>query len=234
MGNAANSTITYSPSGYNPTYAAWEIEASGNAVTATLTPAASHPLSNPVFILDNYTKGSLPVTISVNGSTASSGYYASVDTAGQRLWITVNDSSITSASPLNLVVSQSEAPAPGITSFPASAPANTSITITGANFKGTTPITYTVTAITFNGFSATTWTVNSATSLGVTVPIGATTGPIAVTTTGGGVATSATSFSPLYTLSVVAKPLSGDGTVTADAKLECHRNSPTDTNGAGQ
>ena len=219
VGNAANATITYSPAGYNPTYAAWEIAASGNAVNATLTPAATYPLAFPVFIIDNYTKGSLPSSISVTISGSSPSYYASLDTVNSRLWITVTTPSpITSATPLNLVVSESEVPAPGITSFtPASGTVGTSVTITGQNFKGTIPTAYTTSAVAFNGVSAILGAV-SATSIQTTVPAGATTGPITVTTPGGTATSTGSStptFTPTYTLSVVAAPSSGDGTVTA-------------------
>jgi len=44
IGNAALTTITYSPAGYNPTYSVWDITAAGNAVNATLSPAAGKPL----------------------------------------------------------------------------------------------------------------------------------------------------------------------------------------------
>src|SRR5207237_4580545 len=75
---------------------------------------------------------------------------------------------------------------PAITSFtPTSGPVGTSVTISGTNFTGTM-------AVAFNGVSAS-FTVNSATSMQATVPSGATTGTISVTTPGG-TATSASSF----------------------------------------
>src|SRR5947209_2509162 len=77
-------------------------------------------------------------------------------------------------------------PPPTITSFtPTSGPAGTSVTINGTNFTGAT-------AVTFNGVAAT-FTVNSGTAIQATVPTGATTGPLSVTT-GQGTATSATNF----------------------------------------
>src|SRR5439155_2007675 len=75
---------------------------------------------------------------------------------------------------------------PSITGFtPASGPVGTSVTISGTNFSGTS-------AVAFNGVSAS-FTANSATSIQATVPAGATTGTISVTTLGG-TATSAGSF----------------------------------------
>jgi Ca2+-binding RTX toxin-like protein len=67
---------------------------------------------------------------------------------------------------------------PTISSFaPASGPAGTKVTITGANFTAAT-------AIAFNGTLASS-TVSSDTQITATVPSGATSGPISVTTPGG-------------------------------------------------
>ncbi|MBD2716340.1 choice-of-anchor D domain-containing protein [Microvirga sp. STR05] len=76
---------------------------------------------------------------------------------------------------------------PTITSFaPGNGPVGTSVIITGTNLTGAT--------VTFNGTAAPGASVNGAgTQVTVTVPVGATTGTIAVTTPGG-TATSATSF----------------------------------------
>src|SRR5439155_6740401 len=64
---------------------------------------------------------------------------------------------------------------PTITGFtPTTGPAGTSVTISGTNFTGAT-------AVRFNGVSAT-FTVSSATVIQATVPAGATTGPLKVTT----------------------------------------------------
>jgi hypothetical protein len=76
--------------------------------------------------------------------------------------------------------------APTITSFtPTSGPIGTSVKITGTNLTGAT-------AVTFNNVSAT-FVVNSATQITATVPTGATTGKIKVTTPGGS-ATSTADF----------------------------------------
>ncbi|MDW8217865.1 MAG: FG-GAP-like repeat-containing protein, partial [Acidobacteriota bacterium] len=78
-------------------------------------------------------------------------------------------------------------PSLSITSFtPTSGSVGTVVTITGTNFAN-------VTRVTFNGVSAT-FTVNSPTQITATVPTGATTGPIAVTTPDGTTATSQTPF----------------------------------------
>ena len=80
-------------------------------------------------------------------------------------------------------------PLPVIVSFsPMGGPVGTLVTLTGSEFAGTT-------AVAFNGVSAP-FTFISGTALTATVPAGATTGPITVTTAGG-TGSSATSFTVL-------------------------------------
>ena len=77
--------------------------------------------------------------------------------------------------------------APAVTGFtPTSGAPGTAVTINGSGFTGAT-------AVKFNGVAATTFSVGSDVQITATVPSGATTGPIAVTTSGG-TGTSATSF----------------------------------------
>jgi len=79
---------------------------------------------------------------------------------------------------------------PGITSFtPAAGPVGTRVTLTGTHFTGATKVA-------FHGVAAV-FSVNSATKITATVPSGATTGTIAVTTPDG-TGTSATSFTVLF------------------------------------
>jgi hypothetical protein len=86
-------------------------------------------------------------------------------------------------------------PAPTIASFtPAFGPVGTSVKITGTNFSGTVSgATFTTSSVKFNTTTATAFHVDSATQITATVPTGATTGKISVTTPGG-TATSATNF----------------------------------------
>jgi len=106
---------------------------------------------------------------------------------------------------------------PTITTFtPATGPAGTSVTISGTNFTGTT-------AVRFNGTAAS-FTVMSATTIQATVPAGATTGPLSVTTPVGSV-TSAITFTVRVALNVgKTRGLLGvsNGTVTSSpAGINC-------------
>src|SRR5438105_5842856 len=188
VGAADNKPITYAPPGYNPIFSTWEVVAAANAVDATLTPAAGKALDQPVFVVNRYTAAQLPATISVGAGLATPDvdYFATLDTTGQRLWITVNRSA---DSAINLKVVPSGVPQPpSITSIPASGAVGSSIIITGNNFSGATTVK-------FNGASAT-FTVDSATQITAVVPARATTGPIFVATPNG-TATSASNFTPL-------------------------------------
>ncbi len=80
---------------------------------------------------------------------------------------------------------------PAITAFtPTSGPVGTQVAITGVGFLGTT-------AVRFGSIKATTFTVNSETSITATVPTGAVTGKIQVTTAGGtGTSTSVFTVTP--------------------------------------
>jgi hypothetical protein len=80
------------------------------------------------------------------------------------------------------------APAPPTISMfnPVTGSVGTQVTITGSGFTGANKVT-------FNGLNAA-FTFVSDTTIKATVPNGATTGPIAVTTTGGGTGTSSTNF----------------------------------------
>ena len=88
-----------------------------------------------------------------------------------------------------------------ITGFaPTSGPVGTVVTITGTGLTGAT-------AVAFNGTAAT-FTPVSATKITATVPVGATTGTIAVTPLGGSAVTSSTSFTvgaPIVTPKITIK-----------------------------
>src|SRR2546426_8495410 len=106
---------------------------------------------------------------------------------------------------------------PTITSFtPTSGPVGTMVTISGTDFTG-------VTAVTFNGVNGDPFTVTSATAIQDTVPMGAMTGPLSVTTPGG-MATSASVFMvandatpPMVSMTAPAAGSTVAGTVTVSA-----------------
>jgi hypothetical protein len=90
-------------------------------------------------------------------------------------------------------------PSPAISSFtPASGSVGTAVTITGANFTGAT-------SVKFTGISATPITVDNDTQIRVTVPSGASTGPISVTTSAG-TGTSANDFTVIITGTLTLYP----------------------------
>jgi hypothetical protein len=131
-------------------------------------------------------------TVKFNGTTAtsttalSSTQIRAVVHAGSTTGkITVATGVATGTSATDFTVSS---PCVTITSFtPTSGVVGTSVTITGTGFTGAT-------SVSFNNVNATTFTVNPAgTQITATVPTGATTGPIKVTTPNGS-ATSATNF----------------------------------------
>jgi hypothetical protein len=170
---------------------------------SSFTPAFG-PVGTIVTISGTHFTGTTAVTF--NGSAAS--FTVSSDTTIQAtvsagattglLSVTTPGGTATSAT--NFAV------APTITSFtPASGRVGASVTISGLNFTGTT-------AVTFNG-SAASFTVSSDTTIQATVPAGATTGPLKVTTpagTGG----STTNFTVRFTLTVKKANLVGIGNGT--------------------
>jgi gliding motility-associated-like protein len=119
------------------------------------TAVSFNGINAPNFVVDSPTQ--ITATVPVGATTGP---------------ITVTTANGTGTSTTNFTV----LPPPTITSFsPSSGPISSTVTITGSNFTGAT-------AVSFNGITVTSFTVNSATSITATVPIGATTGAIAVTT----------------------------------------------------
>jgi IPT/TIG domain len=101
--------------------------------------------------------------------------------------VSVADAEGTGATLVDFVVTPSPPPVVALVD-PSSGPAGTTVTITGVGYTGAT-------SVTFNGTSAP-FTVTSDVEIVATVPTGATTGPISVTTSGG-TGTSATDFTVL-------------------------------------
>ncbi|GAB2964701.1 hypothetical protein GCM10027048_37650 [Hymenobacter coalescens] len=158
-------------------------------VVYSFTPASGAPGTQVVITGANFTGAQI---VSFNSTFLfGSGFVvnsdnqitATVPTGATTGPIGVNTGGSTGFSATNFTVT---APAPTISSFtPASGPAGTSVTLTGANFTGAT-------AVRFNSLAAT-FTVNSATQITTSVPTGATSGLISVTTPGG-TGSSASSF----------------------------------------
>src|SRR5881409_319944 len=122
---------------------------------------------------------SVSASFTVNSATAITATVPAGATSGP-IGVTTPDGTASSAGSFTVINP------PTITSFtPASGPVGTSVTISGTNFTGAT-------AVLFNSVSAS-FTVNSATAITATVPAGATSGPIGVTTPDG-TASSASSF----------------------------------------
>jgi len=133
-------------------------------------------------------------TVVAPGSTLDFRAYVSNAAPGTAFY--ADDASIVSSPP----------PPPTITSFaPSSGGVGSSVVITGTNLTGAT-------AVRFNGTAATAFTVDSPTQITATVPVGATSGAIVVTTPGGQT-TNATVFTvlPLPTITSFVPSSGGVG-----------------------
>ncbi len=168
-------------------------------VTGVAAPTISSfsPTSGPVgtSVRINGTGFGGAIAVKFNGVSASS---ITVNSQGTRIdtkvpsgattgKITLTTPGGTATSAKNFTVTGA---APTITSFsPTSGRPGTVVTIIGAGFTGAT-------AVRFGGVKATSFTVNSATQITATVPVGAVTGKISVTTPSG-TGTSAMTFTVL-------------------------------------
>jgi hypothetical protein len=90
-GVARTDKVPYKPAGFDPVYGAWTFVAAGNALTATID-AGAGALRNPIIVLRDYTATTPPTKVTYGGKTlaADDGYFATVDAANKRLWITLN------------------------------------------------------------------------------------------------------------------------------------------------
>ena len=168
---------------------------------------ASGPIGTQVTIdASNYTRtNSVRFTGTQASFTVPSGSQIRTSVPGGattgRIGVTTSNGSATSGS--DFVVTTPPAP-PSIGSFtPTSGPVGTQVTLDGTNFNGAT-------SVRFNGTQAS-FTVLSGTQIRTTVPAGATTGRIGVTTPGG----SATSGSDFTVTTPPAPPSIGSFTPTS-------------------
>ena len=168
----------------------------GGAVGASVTISGTNFSTTPNDLIVKFNNTSAVVTSSTTTSittTVPSGAVTGPIT------ITVSGVTITSSSNFNIL------PFPTFTSFsPTDGAPGTSITITGTNFNAIPANN----SVAFNGIS--TVVTNATTnSLSTTVPVGASTGPISLTTSGVTI-TSATNFNVLPTPSILTlSPASG-------------------------
>jgi hypothetical protein len=90
-GPARTDSMNFPQAGFDPVYGAWTIDAASNAVTATLGAGAA-TIANPLFEVRGYTATTPPARVTFGGKalTADTDYFATVDTAGRRLWLTLN------------------------------------------------------------------------------------------------------------------------------------------------
>ncbi len=163
----------------------------GSAPTVASFNPTSGPVGTSVSITGTNFTGVTGVTF--NGASASftpntsTNLSATVPGGASTGPIAVTTGNGTGTSSTNFTVTGGGGNPPTVTSFsPTSGPIGTSVTINGTNFTG-------VQSVKFGGTSATTYTVNSTVKITATVPAGAPTGKIAVTT-GSGTGTSAGSF----------------------------------------
>ncbi|TLY19506.1 MAG: hypothetical protein E6K68_09575, partial [Nitrospirae bacterium] len=140
--------------------------------------------------------GTSAVSFTVTSATSISATVPSGATTGP-LSVTTPGGTASSA-PGAFTVTSALSP-PTLTSFtPTNGPVGTIVTITGTNFTGATAVTFTMPiGVIFSNF-----TVTSATAIQATVPSGATTGPLSVTTPGG----TATSFNAFTVTSGLSPP----------------------------
>lgn len=82
--------VTYDVPGYNPVYATWEAQAAANRAQLRFE-AGTRTLAHPVVVLRGYTAASPPTRVSLDGQAlaADVDYFASVDEAGDALWLTL-------------------------------------------------------------------------------------------------------------------------------------------------
>jgi hypothetical protein len=145
-----------------------------------VTPAFGAPFEPVTISGSGFPAGAGAVGVKFNGvavtgvptvtPTSISTFVPSTATTGK---VSVTASGVTVYSPQEFIV------APRIDSFaPLEGPVGTTVTISGANFTGATKVM-------FNTAAATAFTVSSPTRIVATVPTGATTGPVSVTTPAG-------------------------------------------------
>jgi len=150
--------------------------------------------------------GTAAATYTVDSSTQIRATVAAGSTAGQ---ISVTTAVSTALSAANFTVIP---PAPIIASFtPGSGLAGVEVTVIGSNFSGASDVK-------FNATSASTFTIDSATQIRATVPAGATSGKISVTTLGG-TALSAADFTVILSAPIISSFSPSSGVVGIEVTI---------------
>ena len=77
--------------GWDPVYAAWTLDGAANTAALRLDTTGT-TLTHPVFLVRGYTASQPPGRVLLDGSAleADRDYFASIDDAGDRLWLTLN------------------------------------------------------------------------------------------------------------------------------------------------
>ncbi|WP_426756586.1 hypothetical protein [Myxococcus sp. Y35] len=86
--------VTREVPGYNPVYATWEAEVAANNRASLRFETGGRALVNPMLVLRGYTAATPPARVTLDGQalTADVDYFASVDEAGNALWLTLRRS----------------------------------------------------------------------------------------------------------------------------------------------
>jgi hypothetical protein len=90
-------TITYSPAGFDPVYATWDLTAtsggSGSSLQFSVTVAGTpaYGLVNPILVISGVTDSAAPTLVKIGSTTlvSGTGYYSSYDPVRQQLWLTL-------------------------------------------------------------------------------------------------------------------------------------------------
>ncbi len=90
IGPARTDDVAFSPAGYSPVFATWEVACAAGRATATLDPKGA-AVAAPVFRFRGFTAATVSSVV-LNGQPVTAGvdYFASVDPAQQTLWLTLN------------------------------------------------------------------------------------------------------------------------------------------------
>jgi hypothetical protein len=83
-------SAVYAPVGWNHVYGAWAVAAAANAVDTNFN-VSSGTLADPLVIVSNWTAGTLPATVRLNGAALVQDvdYFPSVRTSASELWLTL-------------------------------------------------------------------------------------------------------------------------------------------------